>query len=104
MTNPVVMVVDDDEGVRRGLDRDLTRRFGCDYRVVTNSSAVLDLEALRALKSQGGDVALLIADQWMPEMTGVDFLSRAHELHPSAKRVLLVGSGTRRRRNVSRGP
>ena len=35
-------------------------------------------------------MALLIVDHDMSEMPGVDFLARAHEMHPLAKRVLLV--------------
>ena len=38
-------------------------------------------------------LALLLADQWMPEMTGVDFLTRAHDLCPGAKRALLIDLG-----------
>lgn len=38
----------------------------------------------------GKEVALVIADQWMPGTTGVELLSRARDLHPGAKRVLLI--------------
>jgi thioredoxin reductase (NADPH) len=34
-------------------------------------------------------VALLIADQWMPEMTGREFLIRAHAIFPHARRALM---------------
>ena len=45
---------------------------------------------LRDLADEHEPVALLIVDHNMPEMPGVDVLARAHELHPLAKRVLLV--------------
>ena len=48
------------------------------------------LAQLAALADAREPVALLIADQRMPEMTGIEFLARAHALHPLAKRILLV--------------
>ncbi len=48
------------------------------------------LEALRGLKRRGDSVALLLVDQRMPQMTGVEFLGQAIELFPNAKRVLLT--------------
>jgi len=53
-------------------------------------AAAAGLARLRALAAQSQPVALLIADQRMPEMSGVDFLVQAHALVPSAKRILLV--------------
>ena len=46
--------------------------------------------ALSRLAGHGEPVALLIVNHHMTEMPGLEFLARAHELHPSAKRVLLV--------------
>jgi thioredoxin reductase (NADPH) len=48
------------------------------------------LAKLRQLARRGEPVALLIVDHHMTQMPGVEFLARAHELHRSAKRVLLV--------------
>jgi thioredoxin reductase (NADPH) len=90
MSQPVLFVLDDDAGVVGALRGDLTRRFGGDYRVIGESSAAAGLAALRGLAGERAPVALLIADHDMGEMPGVDFLARAHELHPLAKRVLLV--------------
>src|SRR5215469_12411495 len=60
------------------------------FRVIGEPSASAGLAILRDLAGSGGPVALLIADHDMAEMSGVDFLARAHEMHPLAKRVLLV--------------
>jgi thioredoxin reductase (NADPH) len=90
MSQPVLFVLDDDVGVVGALRGDLTRRFGGDYRVIGESSAAAGLAALSGLADERAPVALLIADHDMGEMPGVDFLARAHELHPLAKRVLLV--------------
>ena len=48
------------------------------------------LDTLSQLKAREEPVALLISDQRMPGMTGVEFLERARELYPEAKRVLLT--------------
>ena len=90
MSRPALFALDDDAGVVRALHGDLSRRFGRDFRVLGESSAAAGLATLSQLAGHGKPVALLIVDHEMPEMPGLEFLSRAHELHPAAKRVLLV--------------
>jgi thioredoxin reductase (NADPH) len=83
-------VIDDDAGVMHALRDDLSRRFGEDFRVLGETSAAAGLATLSELADSGDPVALLIVDHDMGEMPGVDFLARAHTMHPLAKRVLLV--------------
>jgi thioredoxin reductase (NADPH) len=90
MSRPVLFVIDDDAGVVHALRDDLGRRFGKDFRVIAESSAATGLAILRELAAEREPVALLIVDHDLNEMSGVGFLARAHELHPLAKRVLLV--------------
>ena len=90
MSQPILFVIDDDAGVMRALRDDLSRRFGEDFRVIGEQSAAAGLATLRELAAGQQAVALLIVDHDMSEMTGVNFLARAHQLHPLAKRVLLV--------------
>jgi thioredoxin reductase (NADPH) len=90
MSRPVLFALDDDADVVRALRGDLSRRFRRDFRVLGESSATAGLATLGQLAGQGESVALLIVDHQMSEMPGLEFLARAHELHPSAKRVLLV--------------
>jgi thioredoxin reductase (NADPH) len=90
MSRPVLFVLDDDAGVVHALSGDLSRRFSQDFRVLGESSAAAGLVTLRRLAEQGEPVALLIVDHRMSEMPGLEFLARAHDLHRSAKRVLLV--------------
>jgi thioredoxin reductase (NADPH) len=90
MVQPVLFVIDDDPGVMRALRDDLSRRFSEDFRVVGETSAEAGLAALRAMALKHERIALLIVDHDMSEMPGVEFLARAHEMHPLAKRVLLV--------------
>lgn len=90
---PVILIVDDEPEALASLRDALSRRFGGDYRVVAHASALAALEELARLRREGEEIALVIADQWMPEMTGADLLSRVHEIEPGAKRGLLVAWG-----------
>jgi thioredoxin reductase (NADPH) len=91
MNEPILFLVDDRPRVLEALARDLGRRFGGDHRIVAEGSPSAALEALEALARRGEEVALVVAGQRMAELPGVLVLLRAHELHPGAKRVLLVG-------------
>ena len=87
---PVLFAIDDDPEVLRAVDRDLRRRYGQSYRVLRASSGASALDALAQLRTRNDAVALLLADQRMPQMTGVEFLKRAREVVPDARRVLLT--------------
>jgi thioredoxin reductase (NADPH) len=88
--NPVIVAVDDDPQVLRAVERDLRSRFGSAYRVIAADSGATALDVVRRLKLRSGSVALFLADQRMPGMTGVEFLAEAREIYPDAKRVLLT--------------
>src|SRR5690606_3720518 len=87
---PVLFAVDDEPSVLAAIARDLRRAYGDRYRVLRAGSGQEALQALHELKLRGDAVALLLADQRMPEMSGVAFLGRAIELFPDAKRALLT--------------
>ena len=84
------MTVDDDPEVLRAIERDLRTRYADRYRVMRANSADSALNTLRELKARNNPVALLLADQRMPLMDGVGFLSEAMAVHPEAKRALLT--------------
>jgi thioredoxin reductase (NADPH) len=90
MPKPVIMAVDDEPAVLSAVERDLRRKYGKDYQLVRAESGAAALEAVRQLKLRDAPVALFLADQRMPEMTGVEFLSQALEEYPDAKRALLT--------------
>jgi thioredoxin reductase (NADPH) len=87
---PVLLAVDDERQVLRAVESDLRRRFGEDYRVVSASSGEVAVDALRRLKLRNESVALLLVDQRMPGMSGIDLLRQAIEYYPDSKRVLLT--------------
>ena len=92
---PVVLVVDDEADSLRALVRELESRYGAHYRIVACASAEDAVAVLTDLRAGGADVPLILADQWMPGTTGVELLGRARELHPTARRGLLVSPGDR---------
>jgi thioredoxin reductase (NADPH) len=87
---PAIIVVDDEPVVLAAVARDLRRGFGEHYRIVRAGSGEEGLEVLRELGRRGEQVALLVADQRMPGLSGTDYLVRAREIVPTAKRVLLT--------------
>jgi thioredoxin reductase (NADPH) len=91
MTQPVVLAVDDDGDVLAALEQALRKRYGADYQILVERSPEAGLQTLERLRRQEVAVAVLIADQWMPQMTGLDLLARARQLHPTARRLLLCG-------------
>jgi len=90
MAKPVLLTVDDDAEVLRAIERDLRRNYADRYRVLRADSGQVALDTLRQLKTRNDAVALLLADQRMPQMDGVGFLAEAMTLFPDAKRALLT--------------
>ncbi len=79
---PTLLVVDDEPEVLQSL-YDL---FRLDYRVLTADRGE---QALTMLGEER--VSVLMSDQRMPEMTGVEFLSKARRIQPEATRLLITG-------------
>jgi thioredoxin reductase (NADPH) len=90
MPKPVLLTIDDDPEVLRAIERDLRSRYAEHYRVMRANSGSAALKTLRELQARNNPVALLLADQRMPQMDGVGFLSEAMDIHPQAKRALLT--------------
>jgi thioredoxin reductase (NADPH) len=84
------MTVDDDPDVSRAVARDLRRRYGEQHRIVRAESAGAGLDALRQMKLRGDLVAVILADYRMPELNGIEFLERAMDIYPGARRALLT--------------
>jgi thioredoxin reductase (NADPH) len=87
---PAIVAVDDEPAVLAAVARDLRRQFGERYRVLRAASGEEALEVVRELVARGDQVALLIADQRMPGLSGTEYLVEARKLAPDAKRVLLT--------------
>jgi thioredoxin reductase (NADPH) len=90
MAKPILLSVDDDSDVLRSIERDLRSKYGADYRVIGSDSPEGALDLLNQLKVRNDTVALLLADQRMPRMDGVEFLQQGMKIFPKAKRALLT--------------
>src|SRR5690242_14485097 len=90
MANPVIWTVDDDPDVLRAVERDLRRQYANRYRSMAADSGGSALATVEQLKLRNEPVALFLVDQRMPRMSGVEFLEKALELYPEAKRALLT--------------
>jgi thioredoxin reductase (NADPH) len=89
-SKPVIFTLDDDPEVLQAIQRDLRREFGKDYRIMRADGGAEALDALQQMKLRNDEVALFLVDQRMPEISGVEFLGRAREFFPNAKRALLT--------------
>jgi len=90
MKKPIILTVDDDAQVLAAITRDLRQEFRQDYRILSVNSGPEALTTLTELRARAEPLALVLADQRMPEVEGVAVLTRARELFPEAKRVLLT--------------
>ncbi len=90
MRKPVILTVDDDISVLEALVQDLRRHYGSRYRIIRATSGQAGLDVCIELKRRGEAVALLLSDQRMPGMSGVEFLEKSIAIVPAAKRVLLT--------------
>ncbi len=90
MSKPTIVTVDDDPHVSAAITRDLTSRYGADYRIVRATSGHEALAALTKLALRDEPVALIAADQRMPRMTGIEMLEQARAHAPGAKLLLIT--------------
>ncbi len=90
MAKPAILSVDDDLQVLNAIERDLRSHFKNEYRILKASSGADALETIQQLKRRGAPLALILADQRMPNMTGTELLREAIRHYPDVRKVLLT--------------
>ncbi|WP_114907844.1 FAD-dependent oxidoreductase [Ornithinimicrobium murale] len=90
MSKPAILTVDDDPMVSAAITRDLRDRYGGDYRVLGATSGADGLAVLERLALRDQSTALIVTDQRMPVMAGIEFLEAARPQAPTAKQLLLT--------------
>ncbi len=90
MQKPTIVAVDDDPGVSRAIVRDLRARYGAGYRIIRTNAGAEALSVLVELTLRDRSVALVVADQRMPEMTGIEMLEEVRRQSPDTKLLLLT--------------
>jgi thioredoxin reductase (NADPH) len=89
---PLILAVDADVDSRSRITSEL-QRYSSDYEVVCGGSSEDALATLEALREEGAPVAIVLAAQRLPGLTGSELLARVHAIHPHAKRALLIPWG-----------
>jgi thioredoxin reductase (NADPH) len=90
LSKPTILSVDDDPLVSEAIARDLREHYGADYRIARATSGADALALLAELALRDRPVALIVADQRMPRMTGIEMLEQARTHAPGAKNLLLT--------------
>ena len=79
-----ILMVDDDRNLLDSFRRQFRKRLNLE----TATSGADGVQAVR----DGGPFALVISDMRMPNMDGVEFLSRVREISPNTVRIMLTGN------------
>jgi DNA-binding NtrC family response regulator len=79
-----ILFVDDEENILSALKRLLREE---PYEISTANSAAAGIDILK----RRPDIGVIVTDQRMPGMSGVEFLEKARELVPDATRIVLTG-------------
>lgn len=87
---PIILTVDDDTDVLQAIARDVRHGFGEHFRVIRADSGERALDVLRQLRLADESVALMLVDQRMPGLSGIDLLVESKRLFPEAKKALLT--------------
>jgi two-component system, probable response regulator PhcQ len=82
MSRPTILIVDDDEALRETL----AVRLRPGYQVLQAATGTQGLEILRLVP-----VGIVLVDQFMPGMSGLEFLRLARARHPDLGLVMLTG-------------
>ena len=90
MARPAILTVDDDAPVSAAIARDLRARYGADHRILRAASGAEALDLVARLLLKGQPLALVLADQRMPGLTGIEVLGRVRADVPDAKLILLT--------------
>ena len=90
MSKPIILTVDDEQPVLNAIERDLRKRYGKEYQIVKAGGGEDALTAVQQFKQRNSPLALFLIDQRMPTLSGTEFLKKAQELYPDARKVLLT--------------
>lgn len=93
MSLPVLLVVAPDPDVLADVEDQLAGRYGHDYRIEAAGDLRTALELMQELAGSGAEVALVLVSEALGGADEDGPLARARQLHPHAKRGLMVAPG-----------
>ena len=91
MARPILLAVDDDVHVLEAVVQDLRRQYGNEYRVMRAASGQAALDTLTQIKAKEEPVALIVSDQRMPGMTGVELARAVRASRPRTNVLIISG-------------
>ncbi|WP_341734650.1 adenylate/guanylate cyclase domain-containing protein [Microcoleus sp. EPA2] len=91
MNQKVIICVDDEITILRGLKAELREAVDNDYIIEIAEGGEEALELIEELREEGSEVILIISDQMMPEMRGDELLRRVHIISPKTIKIMLTG-------------
>jgi thioredoxin reductase (NADPH) len=89
---PLILAVDEDAEALHRITAEL-QRYARDYKVICGPSTEAALTQLEALRDDDAAVAVVLAARGTQQLKGERLLERVHDLHPHAKRALLIPWG-----------
>jgi thioredoxin reductase (NADPH) len=87
---PYILAVDDEPEVLAAVQRDLRSHYAAEYQIVGAIGGQQAIDTIKGIYDRDDEVALILADQRMPQVTGIDVLRESIERFPRAKRALLT--------------
>ncbi|MEM7590915.1 MAG: FAD-dependent oxidoreductase [Cyanobacteria bacterium P01_A01_bin.83] len=93
MSKPVLLVIDYSDHVLQTISKNLIDEYGDRFEVMQSDSCTAALEKLKILKIQDQEVALILVNQQMQQMSGEELLEQSLDIFPDAKRVLVTVQG-----------
>jgi thioredoxin reductase (NADPH) len=93
MSEPVLLVVDDDRQCLDAVEAALRRRYAQDYLIITESSPATAGGRLQELQVADHLVALVLVGSAITAAPTMEFFAQARTIAPTAKRVLVVPRG-----------
>jgi thioredoxin reductase (NADPH) len=93
MGKPVLFIVEENQDLLKQIQRDLERKYGEEYRVITTSLGRDALMNLQQLRNEGVRVAIIFVDQLLSDMPVGEFLKKARAMFNDAKVAFLTTIG-----------
>ena len=87
---PIILAVDDEPEVLRAVQRDLRSRYAADYQILGAGGGQEAIATIEELALRGSPLAMILADQRMPSVTGVDVLRASLSHFPDVRKALLT--------------
>ncbi len=89
-SKPAILAIDDEPEVLRAVQRDLRSHYSDEYQILGATGGQEAIDTIKELALRRTPLALILADQRMPAVTGVDVLRASLEQYPDAKKALLT--------------